>query len=49
VAKKKPVLTNATRPAAFEVKAYNERGEMVPTAIAGEQLLHPLPRISAFI
>jgi FdhD protein len=39
VAKKKPVLTNAARPATFEVEAYNERGEMVPTAIAGE---HPL-------
>ena len=32
-------LTNAARPATFEVEAYNERGEMVPTAIAGE---HPL-------
>jgi FdhD protein len=39
VAKKKPLLTNAARPATFEVEAYNERGEMVPTAIAGE---HPL-------
>jgi FdhD protein len=37
--KKNPVLTNAARPATFEVEAYNERGEMVPTAIAGE---HPL-------
>jgi FdhD protein len=37
--KNKPVLTNAARPATFEVEAYNERGEMVPTAIAGE---HPL-------
>lgn len=36
---KKPKLTNAARPATFEVEAYNERGEMVPTAIAGE---HPL-------
>ncbi len=35
----KPQLTNAARPATFEVEAYNERGEMVPTAIAGE---HPL-------
>jgi FdhD protein len=34
-----PVLTNAARPATFEVEAYNERGEMVPTSIAGE---HPL-------
>jgi len=32
-------LTDAARPATFEVEAYNERGEMVPTAIAGE---HPL-------
>jgi FdhD protein len=39
VAKKRPLLTNAARPATFEVEAYNERGEMVPTAIAGE---HPL-------
>jgi FdhD protein len=37
--RKKPLLTNAARPATFEVEAYNERGEMVPTAIAGE---HPL-------
>jgi FdhD protein len=35
----KPKLTNAARPATFEVEAYNERGEMVPTAVAGE---HPL-------
>ncbi|MGH8704146.1 MAG: formate dehydrogenase accessory sulfurtransferase FdhD [Burkholderiales bacterium] len=35
----RPVLTNAARPATYEVEAYNERGEMVPTAIAGE---HPL-------
>jgi FdhD protein len=33
------VLTDAARPATFEVEAYNERGEMVPTSIAGE---HPL-------
>jgi FdhD protein len=32
-------LTNAARPATYEVEAFNERGEMVPTAIAGE---HPL-------
>ncbi len=37
--RKKPQLTDAARPATFEVEAYNERGEMVPTAIAGE---HPL-------
>ncbi|HSA71807.1 MAG TPA: formate dehydrogenase accessory sulfurtransferase FdhD [Burkholderiales bacterium] len=36
---KRPLLTDAARPATFEVEAYNERGEMVPTAIAGE---HPL-------
>ena len=36
---KQPKLTNAARPATFEVEAYNERGEMVPTSIAGE---HPL-------
>jgi FdhD protein len=36
---KKPKLTDAARPATFEVEAVNERGEMVPTAIAGE---HPL-------
>ena len=35
----RPTLTNAARPATFEVEAYNEAGEMVPTAIAGE---HPL-------
>jgi FdhD protein len=35
----KPKITDAARPATFEVEAYNERGEMVPTSIAGE---HPL-------
>jgi FdhD protein len=39
VAKHKPRLTNAAKPATFEVEAINERGEMVPTAVAGE---HPL-------
>ena len=34
-----PKLTNAGRPATYEVEAYNELGEMVPTPIAGE---HPL-------
>ncbi|MSP96276.1 MAG: sulfurtransferase FdhD [Betaproteobacteria bacterium] len=34
-----PRLTDAGRPATFAVEAFNERGEMVPTAIAGE---HPL-------
>jgi len=38
-AKYHPQLTNAAKPATFEVEAYNERGEMVPTSIAGE---HPL-------
>jgi FdhD protein len=38
-AKQRPQLTNAAKPATFEVEAYNERGEMVPTSIAGE---HPL-------
>ena len=37
--KHRPQLTDAARPATFEVEAYNERDEMVPTAIAGE---HPL-------
>jgi FdhD protein len=37
--KHRPVLTNAARPATYDVEAYNERGEMVPTSIAGE---HPL-------
>ena len=35
----RPQLTNAAKPATFEVEAVNERGEMVPTAVAGE---HPL-------
>jgi FdhD protein len=35
----RPRLTSAARPATFEVEAYNERGEMVPTSVAGE---HPL-------
>jgi len=35
----RPKLTDAARPATFEVEAFNEHGEMVPTAIAGE---HPL-------
>ena len=34
-----PVLTRAARPATFEVDAINEKGETVPTPIAGE---HPL-------
>ena len=35
----RPLLTDAAKPATFEVEAVNERGEMVPTAVAGE---HPL-------
>ncbi len=35
----RPKLTDAARPATYEVEAFNERGEMVPTSIAGE---HPL-------
>jgi len=35
----RPQLSNAARPTTFEVEAINERGEMVPTTIAGE---HPL-------
>ena len=35
----RPKLSSAARPATYEVEACNERGEMVPTSIAGE---HPL-------
>jgi len=35
----RPAITRASRPLTFDVEAVNERGEMVPTAIAGE---HPL-------
>jgi FdhD protein len=35
----RPELSDAGKPATFEVEALNERGEMVPTAVAGE---HPL-------
>ena len=35
----RPQLTDAAKPTTFEVEATNERGEMVPTAVAGE---HPL-------
>jgi FdhD protein len=35
----RPRLSDAAKPATFDVEAYNERGEMVPTAVAGE---HPL-------
>jgi FdhD protein len=34
-----PETTHASRPLTFEVEAINERGEMVPTAIAGENPL----------
>ncbi|QRM17956.1 sulfurtransferase FdhD [Dechloromonas sp. TW-R-39-2] len=36
---RRPILTQASRPLTFEIDAINERGEIVPTAIAGE---HPL-------
>ncbi len=39
MAGRRPKLTNAARPATFEVEATDERGEKVPTSIAGE---HPL-------
>ena len=35
----RPLLSQASRPLTFEIDAVNERGEVVPTAIAGE---HPL-------
>jgi len=35
----RPLLTQAARPLTFEIDAINERGEVVPTSIAGE---HPL-------
>jgi FdhD protein len=35
----RPLLTDAAKPATFQVEAVNERGEMVPTSVAGE---HPL-------
>src|SRR3954467_6507075 len=35
----RPRLSSASRPLTFEVDALNERGEVLPTAIAGE---HPL-------
>ena len=36
---RRPELSHASRPLTFEVEAVNERGEMVPTAIAGESPL----------
>jgi len=35
----RPETTHAARPPTFDVEAINERGEMVPTAIAGEHAL----------
>lgn len=35
----RPLLTQASRPLTFEIDAINERGEIVPTAIAGENPL----------
>src|SRR5215210_5042836 len=35
----RPKISHATRPLTFEVEALNERGEILPTSIAGE---HPL-------
>src|SRR5262249_61029960 len=35
----RPEISNASKPLTFEVEAINERGEAVPTPIAGE---HPL-------
>jgi FdhD protein len=35
----RPQLSDAGKPATFDIEAFNERGEMVPTAVAGE---HPL-------
>src|SRR5262249_32050580 len=35
----RPRITHASRPLTFEVEAINEKGEALPTAIAGE---HPL-------
>ena len=37
--RKRPVLVDEARPTTFEVEAINERGETIPTPIAGE---HPL-------
>ena len=34
-----PTLTSQARPGTFQVEALNERGETVPTAIAGEHAL----------
>jgi FdhD protein len=37
--RQRPEITGASRPLTFDVEAINERGEMVPTAIAGENPL----------
>jgi FdhD protein len=37
--RQRPRITNATRPLTFEVEAVNERGEALPTPIAGENPL----------
>ncbi len=37
--RQRPAITHASRPLTFDVEAINERGEMVPTAIAGENPL----------
>ena len=37
--KKIPSITKASRPLTFEVEALNERGEVLPTPIAGENPL----------
>ena len=37
--RQRPIITNATRPLTFEVEALNERGEALPTPIAGENPL----------
>jgi FdhD protein len=39
ISRRHPEITHASRPLTFNVEAINERGEMVPAAIAGE---HPL-------
>ena len=39
IPRQRPAITHASRPLTFDVEAINERGEMVPTAIAGENPL----------
>ena len=38
-ARSRPKITSASRPLTFEVEALNERGEVLPTPIAGENPL----------